>query len=110
MFEANYRIEARSTGEVMEFETFKAAYRKLIWLRKTEGSKKWPYLITNIKNGDVHDFFIEEERQNEDHMNFLEYTWDRVLFRLDLVDDSKTSSRLWVNLREFAYNMYRATR
>lgn len=109
MFESNYRIEARTTGEVMEFETFKAAYKRLILLRKTEGGEKWPYLITNIKTGNVHDFFVEEERQNEDHMNYLEYTWDKVMYRLSLVDDSKIC-RLWANLWDFAYNMYRASR
>lgn len=109
-FESNYQIESKSADEIMEFKTFKAAYKRLIWLRKVEGEKKWPYLITNIKTGEVHDFFCELERENEEHKMNLEYRWSNVRNRLDLVDDHKVGSKLWKNLWEFALEMWWASR
>lgn len=105
MFEANYRIEARSTGEVMEFETFKAAYKRLTWLRNEEGANNWPYLITNVKTGKMHCHLTETMRKNKLHLAGLWSRANKILDAVDLLDDDKALHPTAVNVYKFARDM-----
>lgn len=108
MFEANYRIEARTTGEVMEFETFNAAYKRLIWLRNEEGSTNWPYVIKNLRTGKSHTYLTEKSRKNVFHIAVLNSRAAKILDALDLVDDDKRLSRTYINIWNFAWDMWKA--
>ena len=108
MFESNYRIEARTTGEVMEFETFKAAYKRLLWLRNNEGATNWPYVIMNLKTGKPHTYLTERSRKNIFHLTILNSRGIKILDALDLIDDDKQLGDTYNNLRNFARDMWEA--
>ena len=105
MFEANYRITSRTGDEVMEFETFKAAYKRLMWLRRNEGTTTWPYAIKNLRTGKTHTYVTEAKRKNLLHLSAMHR---RGVILFEAVFDAyfnhmgnDTYRKIW----DFAYNM-----
>lgn len=104
MNEYIYRIENRDTQEIMEFTTFKAAYKHLTKLRNQEGTS-WPYLIENTATGKTHDHLSEIERRNKLHLANLWSRANKILDVIDLMDDDKALHPAAVNAYNFARDM-----
>ena len=104
MNEYIYRIENSYTEEVMEFKTFKDAWKKLNKLRASEG-RSWPYMITNTSSGRVHTFQSETDNRNISHHAILWARANKILYALDLLEDSKAHHPTAINVYKFARDM-----
>ena len=104
MNEYTYRIENRDTLEVMEFTTFKNAWKRLNKLRASEGDS-WPYVIRNTRNGKVHTFLDETCRKNRTHHAILWARANKILDAVDLLDDSKALHPTAISVYKFARDM-----
>ena len=105
MTEFTYRIENPHTGEAMEFLTFKAAYKRLTWLRNEDGANNWPYVIKNTRTGRTHDHLTEIERRNRVHHAALWRRANKILDAIYLMDDDKILHPTAVNVYKFARDM-----
>lgn len=104
MCEYIYRIENRDTLEVMEFSTFKAAWKRLNKLRASEGNS-WPYLIENTCTGETHGYLDETRRKNKFHLSNLWSRANKILDAVDLLNDDKALHPTAVNVYKFARDM-----
>lgn len=104
MSEYIYRIENRDTLEVMEFTTFKTAWKWLNKLRASEGNS-WPYVIKNTTTGKAHTFLDETNRKNRTHHAILWARANKIIDAIDLLDDDKALHPTAINVYKFARDM-----
>lgn len=105
MFESNYRIYSPAFEITMEFETFKAAWKRLMWLRNSEGARNWPYRIENIKTGEVFDGITERKNKDEFRRAVFRARGNRILNRWCALGEEKQHSLLGLRIYSLGFNM-----
>ena len=105
MFEANYRIYSPAFEVTMEFETFKGAWKRLMWLRNSEGARNWPYRIENIKTGKIFDGITERQNKDEFRRAMFHARGTRILNQLGELDATKQFSFAGLQIYSFGFNM-----
>lgn len=105
MFESNYRIYSPAFEVTMEFETFKGAWKRLMWLRNSEGTYNWPYRIENIKTGRIFDGITERQNKDELRRAMFHARGSRILNRWWDTEEEKRYSLLGWRIYEFGFNM-----
>lgn len=105
MFESNYRIYSPAFEITMEFETFKGAWKRLMWLRNSEGSGNWPYRIENIKTGKIFDGITERQNKDEFRRAMFHARGTKILNRFYNMEEGKQKSLLGLRIWSWGFNM-----